>query len=140
LGLWFNDPKDAASAGLPPTVTPFNGEHNAGLQVLSTRNFPDDSGPLSKVTPYGKRSRWAIASRRAQDVVPAARGDFPGAPSAIIAPDDYCQIASYYPEGDFVDVMGIEDSITGARPQTLAANGRDRKWRKFPSLSQSFQG
>jgi len=51
LGLWFNDPNDAAKAGLPPTVTPFNGEHNAGLQVLSTRNFPDNAGPLSQISP-----------------------------------------------------------------------------------------
>jgi hypothetical protein len=28
------------------TNTPFNGEHNAGLQVLNTSNFPDDHGPL----------------------------------------------------------------------------------------------
>src|SRR6266704_6198040 len=27
-------------------VTPFNGEHNAGIQVLNTSNFPDDFGPL----------------------------------------------------------------------------------------------
>ena len=51
LGLWFNDPTDAHNAGLPNTVTPFNGEHNAGLQVLSTRNFPDDAGPLSMISP-----------------------------------------------------------------------------------------
>jgi hypothetical protein len=51
LGLWFNDPNDAQKAGLPPTVTPFNGEHNAGLQVLSTRNIPDDAGPLSMISP-----------------------------------------------------------------------------------------
>jgi hypothetical protein len=51
LGLWFDDPKDATSAGLlpPGAVTPFNGEHNAGLQVLSTRNFPDLEGPLINV-------------------------------------------------------------------------------------------
>jgi hypothetical protein len=34
LGLWFNDPKDAAKAGAAGTVTPFNGEHHAGVQVL----------------------------------------------------------------------------------------------------------
>ena len=51
LGLWFNDPTDAHNAGLPNTVTPFNGEHNAGLQVLSTRNFPDGAGPLSMISP-----------------------------------------------------------------------------------------
>ena len=51
LGLWFNSPDDAARAGCPATVTPFNGEHNAGIQVLNTANFPDDAGPLRQVTP-----------------------------------------------------------------------------------------
>jgi hypothetical protein len=51
LGLWFNSPDDAASAGCPSTVTPFNGEHNAGIQVLSTRNFDDDMGPLRQLEP-----------------------------------------------------------------------------------------
>ena len=46
LGLWFNSPDDAVKAGCPGTVTPFNGDHNAGIQVLSTRNAPDDQGPL----------------------------------------------------------------------------------------------
>ena len=49
LGLWFNSPADAAKAGCPNTVTPFNGEHNAGIQVLNTANFPDDFGPLRHV-------------------------------------------------------------------------------------------
>jgi hypothetical protein len=50
LGLWFNDPADAAAAGCQSTVTPFNGEHNAGVQALSTRNFADAQGPLRQVT------------------------------------------------------------------------------------------
>jgi len=50
LGLWFNSPKDAAAAGCAGTVTPFNGEHNAGVQALSTNNFPDQAGPLRQVT------------------------------------------------------------------------------------------
>jgi hypothetical protein len=49
LGLWFNDPADAGKAGCPTTVTPFNGEHNAGIQALSTRQAPDDHGPLRDV-------------------------------------------------------------------------------------------
>src|SRR5215467_9991767 len=49
LGLWFNSPKDAAKAGCASTQTPFNGEHNAGIQVLNTANFPDDFGPLRHV-------------------------------------------------------------------------------------------
>src|SRR5215469_5961419 len=51
LGLWFNSPQDAQNAGGPGTVTPFNGEHNAGVQVLNTSNYPDDFGPLRHVTP-----------------------------------------------------------------------------------------
>jgi|SRR5208282_4133919 len=49
LGLWFNSPQDAQQAGGPPSVTPFNGEHNAGVQVLNTSNFPDLAGPLINV-------------------------------------------------------------------------------------------
>jgi hypothetical protein len=51
LGLWFNSPDDAANAGCPNTVTPFNGEHDAGIQVLNTSNFADLQGPLINVTP-----------------------------------------------------------------------------------------
>jgi hypothetical protein len=51
LGLWFDDPADAAAAGCPSGVTPFNGSHNAGLQILSTRNFADDQGPLRQLGP-----------------------------------------------------------------------------------------
>jgi hypothetical protein len=51
LGLWFNSPADAVKAGCPGDVTPFNGEHNAGIQVLSTKNFPDAQGPLLNVKP-----------------------------------------------------------------------------------------
>jgi hypothetical protein len=49
LGLWFNSPVDAAKAGCGSAVTPFNGEHNAGGQALSTRNFPNDGGPLRQL-------------------------------------------------------------------------------------------
>jgi hypothetical protein len=49
LGLWFNDPKDAAKAGCPAVVTPFNGDHDAGVQILSTKNFPPTEGPLGKI-------------------------------------------------------------------------------------------
>ena len=51
LGLWFNSPVDAQNVGCPNTVTPFNGEHNAGIQVLNTSNFPDDQGPLINLRP-----------------------------------------------------------------------------------------
>jgi len=49
LGLWFNSPDDAASAGCPSAPTPFNGEHDAGPQVLNTSNFLDLQGPLINV-------------------------------------------------------------------------------------------
>ena len=46
LGLWFNSPKAAAKAGCPSTVTPFNGQHDAGVQAMSTTQFRDLHGPL----------------------------------------------------------------------------------------------
>lgn len=49
LGVWFNAAADAVKAGCPNDVTPFNGAHNAGVQALSTRNFPDLEGPLLHV-------------------------------------------------------------------------------------------
>lgn len=51
LGLWFNSPDDAAKAGCPNTATPFNGEHNAGPQVLNTSQYPDTQGPLFSLKP-----------------------------------------------------------------------------------------
>ncbi|MDQ5828548.1 MAG: hypothetical protein M3324_01460 [Actinomycetota bacterium] len=48
LGLWFADPQEAQAAGCSGTVTPFDGDHEAGIQALSTRNFPD-LGPLSRI-------------------------------------------------------------------------------------------
>jgi hypothetical protein len=48
LGLWFNSPTDGAKAGAPGT-TPFNGEGDAGVQVLNTGGFPDLAGPLINV-------------------------------------------------------------------------------------------
>ena len=55
LGLWFNDPQVPFKLGCEPgatspTVTPFNGEQHAGVQVLNTSNFPDNAGPLSHVS------------------------------------------------------------------------------------------
>jgi hypothetical protein len=50
LGLWFDSPQAASNAGCSATQTFFNGEHNAGLQVLNTSNFADDHGPLRDVT------------------------------------------------------------------------------------------
>jgi hypothetical protein len=55
LGLWFNDPKVPFKLGCEPgatspIITPFNGEQQAGIQVLNTANFPNNAGPLSHVT------------------------------------------------------------------------------------------
>jgi hypothetical protein len=50
LGAWFDKPSDAVKAGGPGGVTPFNGQHHAGAQILSTRNFPK-LGPLSALRP-----------------------------------------------------------------------------------------
>ncbi len=49
LGLWFGSADEAAAAGCPATVTRFNGDHTAGIQLLNTGNFPDDQGPLRQV-------------------------------------------------------------------------------------------
>jgi hypothetical protein len=51
LGLFFDSPEAAERAGCPDDVTPFNGEHRAGIKALSTRNFPDKRGPLREVAP-----------------------------------------------------------------------------------------
>jgi hypothetical protein len=49
LGLWFNSPTDAAAAGCLGATTPFNGEHNAGVQALSTQNATGPLGPLANI-------------------------------------------------------------------------------------------
>ncbi len=54
LGLWFNSPADAVNAGClantnPLPTTPFNGDHTAGPQVLSTRQFDTTEGPLGQL-------------------------------------------------------------------------------------------
>ena len=54
LGIWFNNPRQPFRLGCEPgatspTVTPFNGEQHAGIQVLNTAEFKDNDGPLSHV-------------------------------------------------------------------------------------------
>ncbi|MFF5173372.1 hypothetical protein ACFY3U_12120 [Micromonospora sp. NPDC000089] len=49
LGFWFNSPQEAVAAGCPGATTPFNGDHTAGVQAMSTRNYPDLAGPLSQI-------------------------------------------------------------------------------------------
>jgi hypothetical protein len=51
LGVWFNSPADAGRVGCATTVTPFNGTHNAGIQVLNTSTFPPTQGPLLHLSP-----------------------------------------------------------------------------------------
>jgi hypothetical protein len=51
LGLWFGSPAAAQAAGCPNTVTRFNGDHRAGIQALSTRNFDLLGGPLRALAP-----------------------------------------------------------------------------------------
>ena len=46
IGIWFADATEAGNAGCPNTATPFDGDHQAGIQVLNTSNFPDGHGPL----------------------------------------------------------------------------------------------
>lgn len=46
LGIWFADATEAGNFGCPNSPTPFDGDHQAGLQVLNTSNFPDCHGPL----------------------------------------------------------------------------------------------
>jgi hypothetical protein len=57
LGLWFGSPDAARAAGCPDTVTPFNGEHNAGIQVLNTSTFPIEHGPLRDVNPSATKPK-----------------------------------------------------------------------------------
>jgi hypothetical protein len=49
LGLWFGSPEEAQDAGCPDTLTAFDGDHEAGIQAFSTRNFPKLEGPLGEI-------------------------------------------------------------------------------------------
>jgi hypothetical protein len=51
LGLWFDSPAAAAKAGCASNVTPFNGEHNAGIQAMNTAQFATLVGPLKFIRP-----------------------------------------------------------------------------------------
>ena len=46
LGVWFASSAGANKAGCSKTVTPFDGDHEAGIQALSTQNFKGKIGPL----------------------------------------------------------------------------------------------
>jgi hypothetical protein len=49
LGLWFGSTQEAKDAGCPGAVTAFDGDHKAGIQAFSTRNFPNLKGPLGEI-------------------------------------------------------------------------------------------
>ena len=49
MGLWFADTTSAGNANCPTNATDFDGDHQAGIQVLNTSNFPDGHGPLLKL-------------------------------------------------------------------------------------------
>jgi hypothetical protein len=49
LGLWFGSTQEAKDAGCPGSVTAFDGDHEAGIQAFSTRNFPNLKGPLGEI-------------------------------------------------------------------------------------------
>jgi hypothetical protein len=53
LGLWFDSPAAAVKAHCANTVTPFNGPHDAGIQALTTSNFPAEKGPLQQLISGG---------------------------------------------------------------------------------------
>jgi hypothetical protein len=50
VGIWFGDPNDNAGLGCPG-LTPFDGDHEAGIQALNTSNFADARGPLRDLEP-----------------------------------------------------------------------------------------
>lgn len=49
VGVWFNSPADAQAAGCSNTVTPFNGEQNAGIQALTSVPV-NGKGPLAQLS------------------------------------------------------------------------------------------
>lgn len=49
MGIWFADATVAGAAGCSSFPTPFDGDHAGGILVLSTRNFPDNEGPLLRL-------------------------------------------------------------------------------------------
>ena len=49
MGMWFASSAGAERAGCSGTVTPFDGDHEAGIQAMSTRTFPNLNGPLRRI-------------------------------------------------------------------------------------------
>jgi hypothetical protein len=50
VGVWFNSAAKSVAAGCANAVTPFNGDHTAGPQAFSTRQFSDQHGPLRSLS------------------------------------------------------------------------------------------
>jgi hypothetical protein len=53
IGVWFDSAQKALNLGCTGSLvqTPFNGIHNAGIQVLNTANFDKLHGPLRDFNP-----------------------------------------------------------------------------------------
>jgi hypothetical protein len=53
IGVWFDSPDTAKKAGCPAAtatlVTPFNGDHTAGIQAFNTSEFLPLDGPLGRI-------------------------------------------------------------------------------------------
>ena len=49
VGIWFDSAAASAAAGCANVVTPFNGNHTAGPQAMSTKQFAPGSGPLRRL-------------------------------------------------------------------------------------------
>jgi hypothetical protein len=53
VGIWFNSAQDAQKNGCPSNVTPFNSEHQAGIQVLNSASKQFTKiGPLGHFNPH----------------------------------------------------------------------------------------
>ena len=123
LGLWFNSPKDAVAAHCAGATTPFNGEHNAGVQVLSTRNFPDQAVGCATSDPDHRQAHPGGGSSAAPSTVapayrrPANRGRSGGA-----AGHDHVlqRLAGHEP----LDLLG--DEPRGQRVERVGAAGHVR--------------
>jgi hypothetical protein len=49
VGVWFADQAEAQAAGCTNNVAPFDGDHNAGIQAMSTKQFGALQDPLLQV-------------------------------------------------------------------------------------------
>ena len=99
IGIWFADPNDAARAGCPDITTPFDGDHEGGILVFSTSNFPDDQGPLLQLgrtsplrslnTGFVRVSRLLLNCRRPAPLPRRSPGLFAIASPPVFRQDKY---------------------------------------------------